>query len=159
MRKNRIPALTVLVDTREIKPFPFQGSGLKTKFKRLKTGDYTLVGLESKLCIERKGSVEELYSNLHGTKRERERQLSVFRRMLSFPYRYLVIEATASDLVRPSIYHTEISPQTFLSDFLEITMSYQLTPVFIGHRSGRSLQYFYEFLRIIWSLWCKGKLE
>lgn len=154
----RIVTPTVIIDTREIRPFPFNGTGFKTKSKRMRTGDYTLVGLENRLCIERKGSVEELYSNLCGSDKERRRQLSVFERMQEFQHRYLVLEASASDLLHPNPYMA-IPPTSFLNTFLDTVTRFNLTPIFLGRRSGRSLQVFYSLLNTIWKQWCEGVIK
>lgn len=156
-RKSKI---TVLVDTREQKPFPFVGSPFIPKVHKLETGDYTLRGLESRLCIERKGSVDELIANLHGSKTERFRQLSSFERMTQYPLRFLVIEATASEFFVPARHLPFTVPtQLFVEDFWNTILTYQLQTLFIGRRSGRSLRFFWSFLNTIWTRWEKGLIE
>ena len=61
---------TIIKDTREKQGYTFQPS--KTQYhvckgmvsRKLDTGDYSLEGLEDKICIERKASVVELANNV-----------------------------------------------------------------------------------------------
>ena len=72
------PEYIVAVDTREQKPYRFPHSEVKT----LATGDYSIVGLEDQVAIERK-SKEDAYSSL-GQGRDRfERELE---RLSKFDY-------------------------------------------------------------------------
>lgn len=62
--------ITILVDTREQKPFfevtPYLSTGeyMRTEFRKLDAGDYSAEGLEDILAIERKSTTGELYGNL-----------------------------------------------------------------------------------------------
>jgi hypothetical protein len=65
--------------------------------KKLDTGDYTMEGLEHKLCVERKASIEEMASNLGADNKERfEREL---QRMTKYEHKYLVLEFPLQDLL------------------------------------------------------------
>jgi|15BtaG_2_1085339.scaffolds.fasta_scaffold00003_209 hypothetical protein len=55
----------------------------------LRTGDYTVVGYEKDICIERKKSLGEVAANLGKLKYRFERE---FERMTSFRFRYLICE-------------------------------------------------------------------
>ena len=63
---SKAPAYKVIKDTREQDGYTFESfTGRYTSckgmvVKKLDTGDYSLEGLEDKLCIERKGRVSEL---------------------------------------------------------------------------------------------------
>ena len=158
MKRHKVPPLTVIVDTREIKPFSFAGTGFYTTKKRLETGDYTIKGLESRLCIERKGAVEELYTNLVGNPRERERQRKAFGRMLAFPYRYLFLEASSADLLQKNPF-SDTPPEEFAICFWNTMLEFDLVPIFLGKRSGKSHQQLWIFLRTFWHRWCHGDIE
>lgn len=90
---------TVIRDTREKDRngwiFPASKFCDGTDNKRLKTGDYTLVGYEDLLCIERKGTVAEFSQNI--TQKRFERELV---RMDDFKYAYLVLEFTMDELLQ-----------------------------------------------------------
>jgi len=81
----------ILRDTREQNPWQFENAEAAS----LKTGDYTLRGLEDKLCIERKGCVEELAGNLG---RDFERFKRELERMRAFPHRFIICEFSFFDV-------------------------------------------------------------
>ena len=80
----------VIIDTREqenIWSFANYDEVKNTHVKKLDTGDYTIVGLEDRLCIERKHTVGELAKNI--TEKRFERELE---RMSEFPHAFLILE-------------------------------------------------------------------
>ena len=93
------PDFTVIKDTREQDGYYF------SKFNtcagmiehKLDTGDYSIQGMEDKVCIERKGCVEELAINL-GSKKHAF--MAEIERMSPFPHKYLVLEFSLSDLLK-----------------------------------------------------------
>jgi ERCC4-type nuclease len=96
--RNPIPArlepeqVTAVIDTR--KQIALDLSPLLTMRGTLETGDYSVRGLESVVAVERK-SLPDLLSCV-GTARERfEREVA---RLLAYPVRALVVEATWPDL-------------------------------------------------------------
>lgn len=96
MKKNNF---TIIQDTREQTPFKFVLDGAEetvaVEIGTLKTGDYSIQGLEDKLCIERKASVEELANNLG---REWSRFQNELERMRSFPHAFIVCEFSIPDV-------------------------------------------------------------
>lgn len=80
--------MKILKDTREQHPWQFQSVG-GADLRSLKTGDYTLEGLEDKVCIERKGCVEEFAGNLGRDWARFERELD---RMAIFPHSFILCE-------------------------------------------------------------------
>lgn len=93
------PKFLVIKDTREQDGYHFSNFNtcagmVETK---LDTGDYSIQGLEDKICIERKGCVEELAMNL-GSKKHTF--LSEIERMEQFPHKYLVLEFSLEDLLK-----------------------------------------------------------
>jgi len=89
----------VIKDTREqdgwfFKPF---GPCVGMIEQKLDTGDYSIQGLEDKICIERKGCVEELALNLGQGK---DRFLREIERMEAFPHKFIVCEFTAEELMK-----------------------------------------------------------
>ncbi len=81
-----------LVDTRE--QLPLDLSPLRTQPATLPTGDYSILGLEHHVCIERK-SLDDL---LGCVSRERERFERELLRMLAYPVRVLLVEATWAEI-------------------------------------------------------------
>jgi DNA excision repair protein ERCC-4 len=96
--KNALPAkldpsnVVAVVDTREQRPLSLDP--LRTELGTLSTGDYSLKGLESHVCIERK-SLDDL---LGCVGRDRERFERELQRMLAYPVRCLLVEATWAEI-------------------------------------------------------------
>jgi ERCC4-type nuclease len=84
--------VTAVIDSRE--QCPLDLSPLRTTVGTLTTGDYAPLGLESQIIVERK-SLDDLVACC-GVERARfERELT---RMLGYPTRALVVEATWHDI-------------------------------------------------------------
>tara|TARA_B100001778_G_scaffold331279_1_gene335401 strand:- start:861 stop:1364 length:504 start_codon:yes stop_codon:yes gene_type:complete len=96
---KQAPDFTVIKDTREQEGYFF------SKFNtcagmiehKLDTGDYSIQGMEDKICIERKGCVEELAQNLGSKKTTFMKEIE---RMESFPHKYLVLEFSLEELIK-----------------------------------------------------------
>ena len=84
--------VTAVVDTREQTPLDL--SPLQTAASTLTTGDYSLAGLEGIVAVERK-SLDDLLACVG---RERARFDREVQRLLAYPTRCLVVEATWPDL-------------------------------------------------------------
>ena len=80
--------ITVIVDTREQKPWTFSKSSMiETVRLKLSTGDYSIDGLQNIFCIERKKSITELARNIIEKRFERELQ-----RMEKYVHKFLILE-------------------------------------------------------------------
>ena len=62
----------------------------------LKTGDYTIKGLESAVCIERKASTREISMNLGRKKKPFQAEME---RMKDFDHSFIVCEFSMDDLI------------------------------------------------------------
>lgn len=82
---------TIVKDTREkIGSWDFDGQIVRT----VKTGDYTIDGMENIICIERKKSISELANNLIS-----KRFYNELRRMDEIKHNFLVLEFSMYDLL------------------------------------------------------------
>ena len=90
----RMPTDSVVaqIDTREVLPLDLPG--LRTERATLTTGDYSVRGLTHVIALERK-SLPDL---LACCGRERERFDREIQRLLAYPVRSLVVEATWPDI-------------------------------------------------------------
>ena len=93
--KSMVPAITMLVDTREHLPYEFQGlvriAG--TSRHTLPAGDYAIEEAPEIFCVERR-RVEEFNTIFSNPSDNRQPFLQELERLLSFPHRFLVIEGT-----------------------------------------------------------------
>jgi ERCC4-type nuclease len=84
--------LTAVCDTREQRPLDLQP--MQTKRETLTTGDYSVAGLENVVTVERK-SLDDLLGCIG---QERERFDREMIRILAYPHKMLLIEATWADI-------------------------------------------------------------
>ena len=98
IRSARIPKPVVLVDTREREPFPLQANHPNwfggERRVALKTGDYTVEGMESLLCLERKNLADLVAC----TVTYRRRFLAVCGRLARVRWKAILVEATFEDI-------------------------------------------------------------
>ena len=121
----------VVCDTREQAPYAFadllcdarDGGGpltIPTVRGTLKSGDYSLVGFESRVACERK-SLSDFYSTI-GQGRDRfERELA---RLNEMEFAFVVIEATWEDVCTDPPPHTQLPPKTVFRSVLAWTVRY-----------------------------------
>ena len=105
------PSPVAIVDTREQSPVDL--SPLPFVRGTLTTGDYSVVGLEHAIAIERK-SLPDLLACVG---QERERFDREIQRLLAYPVRALVIEATWHDLERGE-WRNKVTPAAALGSAL-----------------------------------------
>ncbi len=115
--KARLPAelrpeqVVAIVDTRE--QIPLDLEPLQTELGTLATGDYSVRGLEHHVSIERK-SLPDLLGCI-GVERERfDREV---QRLLAYPVRALVVEATWPDLENGG-WRSKVTPAAALGSVL-----------------------------------------
>jgi ERCC4-type nuclease len=101
MRELKPEQVTAVIDTREQTPLDL--APLRVEVGTLDTGDYTAKGLEHVVRIERK-SLSDLVGCVG---RERERFEREVTRLLAYPVRVLVVEATWEQIEA----HTAEAPQ------------------------------------------------
>lgn len=122
--------IIVICDTREQLPLSLE----PMQFTRgtLSTGDYSVMGLESQICIERK-SLADLTQSLG---RERERFDREMKRILAYPHRCLVIEGSLDDVTAHN-YQSRIHPNAVVSSLMGYA-SHGIPFVFCGSREMMS---------------------
>lgn len=103
---------TIVVDTRETKPWILvdtKGAPWPTQPGTLKTGDYTIVGMEKEVTIERKGLQD--FVNCVGGDRERfEKELE---RMKEYRHRAIIVEASQETICAGN-WHGKTYPNSVL---------------------------------------------
>jgi ERCC4-type nuclease len=109
----------VAVDNREQAPFRFQNFHsdadkryrpliVRTKKKTLRTGDYSIVGMEHLVTVERK-SLVDAYGTFGADRKRFERELE---RMTEFQHAAVVIEASWSAIIGSPPPHSKLLPKT-----------------------------------------------
>lgn len=147
----------VLRDTREK-----QGKGWRfiaskycagMKVGKLQTGDYSLLGYERIITIERKGSVSEFANNLIQARFYRE-----LDRLEEIKYPYIILEFSLRDLidypysdaVPPSVRNKIcIKGKFLLKKLCEIELKYRTRIIFAGNSSSAKEMAFSLFKRVV----------
>ncbi len=113
---------TIAIDTRERKPLKFDHPNEKVT---LATGDYSIVGFEDRVAIERK-SLNDLINTLIHNRERFEKELERFR---SFQFKCIIVE---SDLkaVFSEKYRSKAHPMSIVGLFLSLMMDYDIPVLF-----------------------------
>lgn len=98
IRNQSIPKPLVIVDTREKEPFPLFANHPNwiagERRGTLKTGDYTIEGMENFLCLERKSLPDMVDCSVTN----RQRFIAACDRLSKFKWKAILIEATLEDI-------------------------------------------------------------
>ncbi|MEA1909916.1 MAG: hypothetical protein U9M89_02765 [Patescibacteria group bacterium] len=103
--------ITVIIDTREQRELSLPK--FHVEHDGLPTGDYSVRGLEDYICIERK-SLQDYVSCVGRDRIRFEREL---RRMMGYPVRAVVIEASWRDLMEGN-WRGKITPASAVGSYL-----------------------------------------
>jgi DNA excision repair protein ERCC-4 len=134
---------TIVIDTREQTPYSFDWSITGT----LKTGDYSLLGCEEEICIERK-SASDAYGTI-GAGRDRFRR--ELERMAQMRYAAIVVEATLYDFVHAPPQYSALNPKAAIGSLLAWSVKYGVHVFFAGDRAhgqavtGKLLSKFWQY--------------
>lgn len=115
----------IVIDTREQRPYPFPGAVPGT----LPTGDYSLLGFEDRIAIERK-TKNDAYTSLG---RERARFRREAERMSTLQYGAIVIEASVPDFLRPPLF-SQLAPTAAMGSLLAWSVRFGIQVFFAGDR-------------------------
>lgn len=129
---------TVIVDSREQQPLVFDN--LPAVTGTLSTGDYSVVGLEHLIAVERK----ELGDLLACCGRERDRFKRELQRLRAYRFRLLVVEADAATL-EAGAWRSKLKPAHVLGALAAWTAQYGL-PVWLGGDHAAAGRFVERFL-------------
>lgn len=129
---------TIVVDTREQQPWTFDNYA--TAKKKLDTGDYSIVGLEHLLGIERKKSISEFANNI-----VEKRFIDVVTRLSRLKYPFLLFEFDLKDVLIYPVGSTvpkrmwnniKISPAFLMKNIIELQLLHNINVMFCGSSSN-----------------------
>ena len=133
---KQVPKPVVLVDTREQNPLNLSRFGNWIQAERratLKTGDYSVEGMEDMLTLERKSLSDLIGSLIHG----RRRFLDECERMTQFRWRAILVEASYEDVKSPYAHleFTEAHPNGIAGSLDAIECKYSIPVIYTSqHR-------------------------
>jgi len=127
----------IICDTREKIAWSFSSNFCEELVhKKLDTGDYSIEGLEDKLCIERKKSISEFAGNVSSSA-----FLNELERMRKYEYKYLILEFSVDDVLQFPLgcgipkqkrRLIKISAQYIMRRISEIQVEYGVHVIFAG---------------------------
>lgn len=132
---------TPIIDTREQKIYAFSDDFFKEPIhKKLETGDYSLLGFEDTIAIERKRSVTEIATNAFEARFKR-----CIERLSQIKHAYIICEFEYGDLVNfphsakiPNFVKKRIgriSGAFLCSYMLDITVKYRIPVIYAGNQN------------------------
>jgi len=139
---------TIIRDTREQNGYTFtpydtgKWKCLGHIDKKLETGDYSIVGLEDHLCIERKASTGEMAVNFG---KDKARFMEEIDRMRYYEHKYLVLEFSFNDLLdfpkgsnipAKTIPFLRVTGNYMIREITELQVRHGIQVVFAGDRLG-----------------------
>lgn len=126
MTEIRKKEFTIVTDTREqngyfFKPYDTgKWKCMGSVEQKLETGDYSILGLEEQICIERKASTTEMAVNFG---KDKSRFMDEIERMQRYKHKFLVLEFSFHDL---DIFPKGSSIPAKMLPFLRITGNYMI---------------------------------
>jgi len=136
--------MKIITDSREQNPYLFAGekySGVEVQTGTLTTGDYSLVGLECRVAIERK-SLADFIGSISSGRDRFERELTRARGLDAF---LVVIESPFSELVAGK-YRSKMNPKAATQTVYSFMARYRATFHFAQNRQWAEYTT-YNFLR------------
>ena len=115
----------MVIDTREKRPYRFKDSVRGT----LRTGDYSLLGYEEQVAIERK-SKTDAYTSLGAARRRFQREME---RLGQLRYAAVVVESTVSGFLLPPVL-SRMNPRSAIASLLSWSVRYGVHIFFAGDR-------------------------
>lgn len=117
----------IIIDTREKLPYIFQE---KILAHPLKAGDYSLVGFQNQIAIERKTKVDAYGSFGKG----RQKFIKELEKLSQLDYSAIVIEASQADLLIPPG-RSLMNPKSVVSSLLSWSVRYKINIFFCDTRN------------------------
>ncbi len=121
--------MTIIVDSREQLPWEFEGVDVQRA--KLEVGDYSVAGLERRVCVERKSLDDFVNTCL----RQQHRFFVELRRMASMEMRCVIVEAEFSELLAET-YRSGVPSTTMVGFVTSIIVDFRVPVYFAGDRGA-----------------------
>lgn len=133
----------IVIDTREQLPYVF---GLPTISKKIDTGDYSVEGHESSVCVERKSLDDFVSTIIYG----RDRFARELERMRDIPHTMIIIEADIGSVLMHG-YTSRTHPSCVVGKIISI-MAREHIPVMMAGSRDIAQQITERFLCKSWAI-------
>lgn len=121
----------IVIDTREQQPYAFDPERFETVRGALPAGDYSLVGSETGVAVERK-SIPDFVSTVI---RARKRFHAELRKLAEYEHACIVVEGSLRDLLEGR-YPGGAHPNALLGSVLSIVVDFGVSVYFCSDRQG-----------------------
>ena len=118
--------MQLIIDTREQRPWTFEGQGFSMVREKLDAGDYSVRGFEKRISIERK-SLDDWTGTVMRDRARFYRELELLR---AYEFRCVVIEGSVREIMA-KLYTSQAEPQAVLGFVAEVTVA-QAVPVYLA---------------------------
>lgn len=129
-RFNHGPA-TIIIDTREQEPYSFDPRLAGAVRQALPAGDYSVVGLEQRVAVERKSLDDFVSTVIHARRRFRDE----LRKLADYHAACVVVEGGVADVLLQR-YRGEAHPNAVIGNALSILLDYGVPVLFCGNRQA-----------------------
>ena len=128
--------MKIVIDTREQSPLTFMKSSVVegSVRKTLKTGDYSIEGMEHLIAIERKSPMDLFQTMGRGNKRF-QRELA---RTINFDYFAILVECSYMDVIKknfPNSHRTKMRGNVVMDILFTLKFKYGIDVIFAHDRS------------------------
>jgi DNA excision repair protein ERCC-4 len=120
------PQPVIVIDDREKQPYAFPGAVTR----HLAAGDYSILGYEDRVAIERK-SKKDAYRSLGHVRERFQREIE---RLANYDYAAIVIESSLPEFLIPPPFG-ELHPHAAIASLLGWSVKYRLPVLFAGDRA------------------------
>lgn len=153
---TKLPEYTIIRDTREKDKHGWfwepedkiagKCRVIGTEETGLKSGDYSIKGLEDKVVIERKEGFGELHGNMSPTE-NKERFINEMERIKDIPHKFILVESCINrDILTLSIpqYRSGPPSRRVLEWLIELQMKYGVHVMFVGDAGKSAARLIFE---------------
>jgi len=131
--------MRIVVDPREQTPWTFPAEYALGKYKirtttvrdTLQSGDYSMVGFEQQVALERK-SLDDFIGSISTGRTRFEREL---HRLRGFDFAAVLVEGTLTD-VRLGAYRSQVKPQAAIGSIAGLWNRFRVPFTFVGDQGG-----------------------
>lgn len=129
MHSKELP--TLLIDTREQKPYSFDLALCRSLHVKLDAADYSVEGMQHLIAVERK-SLDDFAATLSNTSR-RKRFYAELERLENHPHRCIVVEGSLGDILSGR-YRSGAAPASIFGSAVSLMADPGVPVVFCGDR-------------------------
>jgi ERCC4-type nuclease len=129
--KNPLQKIKIIADTREQDPYKFSNfPDVEIISQKLDTGDYSLVGFEDIITVERK-SLNDFWGSITSGRERFEKEVE---RMSLFKHKFIVVENKLDKTIEYAKTRTLIHSNMILGTIAGWTLKYSVPFVFLSNR-------------------------